>query len=83
MIKGIPYAKPPRRFEDFAVIDSIHGEIFVSPSCFQQLPAWDSWMEANIMFKDCLTLDIYRPVVTDPNNEPGIIFDTHGGGLYL
>ena len=64
MFVGIPFAKPVGRFEHSEVLDSFDGEFdatSMAAACPQ--PASSQYKDLN-QSEDCLTLDIYMPIVS-------------------
>ena len=97
MLLGIPFAKPVGRFEHSAVRDVFDGEIdgtSMASACPQ--PSSSQYKDVQ-QSEDCLTLDIYMPIVSDANSlsyyidalfktenvetQPDVFFWIHGGSF--
>ena len=91
--RGVPYAKPPGRFEHAQMIESFSNfdARNFGPSCFQA-PGYSffgysfdlginftSWLRDGVISEDCLTLDIYIP---QSQSAKGVLVFIHGGGYY-
>ena len=80
VVLGIPYAKPPNRFQHSELIGNFDQEIDGenhTPTCYQA-----GYPASPMMSEDCLTLDVYRPANLG-QRKPGMLIWLHGGGLNL